>query len=386
MKALIAEADWKPRKNYRLTDDEKKNQRAIIGSQVWQNPRLTIENIPTPVVRDDELLIRVAACGICGSDTHTNETDNEGYILFSGLTKLPCVLGHEFSGEVVEVGKDVRGFEKGDIITSESIMWCGRCLPCRSGMLNQCENVELMGLTSNGAFAEYISVKEKYCWKLNSLEDRFEKKDVFRLGTLVEPIGCAYNGIFISGGGFLPGSHAIIYGTGPIGLGAVLLLRTAGAAKIIAVDVVDERLAIARNMGADVVLNVSNEPSVEEVLKELTSGRGADIQVEAAGAAHITLPLMQKLCSKQGKIVYLGRVDSSANMDLNRVVSGAHTIVGSRGHSGYGIYPEIIRLMEGGRLDVARGMVTALFPFSGVQEGFAQSSKRTDAKILIEMI
>lgn len=385
MKALVANAEWNPRKGYPLSAHESRSKAAIVGSQVWQHPHLEIQTVPTPVVRDDEVLIRVVACGICGSDTHIYETDSEGYILFSGLTKLPCIPGHEFSGEVVEVGKDVIGFEKGDIVTSESIMWCGKCLPCRSGMLNQCENVELMGLSSNGAFADYISVTAKYCWKLNSLEQRFGKKDVYRIGTLIEPIGCAYNGIFISGGGFLPGSHAIIYGAGPIGLGAVLLLRTAGAAKIIALDVVDERLALARNLGADVVLNVNKEPRVEEVIRELTSGRGADIQVEASGAAHVTLPLMQKLCSPRGKIITLGRVDSSAQVDLNGVVSGAHAIIGSRGHSGYGIYPEIIRLLEGGRLNGAKEMVTSVFPFSRIQDGFALSAKRTEAKILIEM-
>jgi threonine dehydrogenase-like Zn-dependent dehydrogenase len=385
MRAFVAEAEWKPRKDYPLTEEENKRKRAIVGNQAWQNPRFALTTVPTPAVLDDEVLVRVAACGICGSDTHIYETDPEGYIIFSGLTKLPCIPGHEFSGEVTEVGKDVIELKKGDIVTSESIMWCGKCLPCRSGMLNQCENVELMGLSSNGAFADFISVKAKYCWKLNSLEERFERKDVFQLGTLVEPIGCAYNGIFISGGGFLPGSHAIIYGAGPIGLGAVLLLRTAGAAKIIAVDVVEERLAIARRMGADVVLNIGNEPHLEEVLKELTSGRGADIQVEAAGAVHITLPLMQKLCSTRGKIITLGRVDTSAQVDLNRVVSGAHAIIGSRGHSGYGIYPEIIRLLEGGRLNGAKDIVTSMFTFSRIEEGFALSAKRTEAKILIEM-
>jgi hypothetical protein len=385
MKAFVAEADWNPRKDYPLTDDENKRRHAIVGSQAWQNPRFAIKTVPTPVVRDDEVLIRVAACGICGSDTHLYETDSAGYILFSGLTKFPCIPGHEFSGEVVEVGKDVFGFEKGDIVTSESIMWCGTCLPCRSGKLNQCENIELMGLSSNGAFADFISVKAKYCWKLNSLEGRFERKEIFKVGTLIEPIGCAYNGIFISGGGFLPGAQAIVYGAGPIGLGAVMLLRIAGASKIIAVDVVDERLAIAKKLGADYVYNSNNEDSSDDVLMEITSGWGADIQVEAAGAAHITMPLMQKLCATRGKIIYLGRVDASAHVDLNRVVSGAHSIIGSRGHSGYGIYHEIIRMLQGGRLDAVTEMVTSVFPFSRIMDGFAKAADRTDAKVLIEM-
>ena len=385
MKAFVAEADWNPRKNYALTAEELRTKRAVVGSQAWQHPRFEIRDVPAPAIGNEELLIRVVNCGICGSDTHTYETDGDGYILFSGPTKLPCILGHELSGEVVEVGREVVGFQKGDIVTSESIMWCGKCLPCRSGMLNQCENVELMGLTSNGAFADFLSVKAAYCWKLNGLEDQFERNDIFRIGTLIEPIGCAYNGIFISGGGFLPGSNAIVYGAGPIGLGAVHLLRIAGAATIIAIDVVKERLDIAKKLGADHVFNFNNEERLEETIMEITSGWGADIQVEAAGAAHKTIPLLQKVCARRGKIIYLGRVDASAQVDLNRVVSCAHTIIGSRGHSGYGVYSQIIRLLQSGRLGGVKEIVTSVFPFSKIADGFALSANRKDAKILIEM-
>jgi threonine dehydrogenase-like Zn-dependent dehydrogenase len=385
MKAFLADAEWAPRNTETLSDDEVARKRAFNGNQVWKNPCITITDVPSPAVGRDDLLIKVAYCGICGSDTHTYETDNEGYIVFSGLAKLPCILGHEFTGEVVETGSEVLGFKKGDIITSESVMWCGKCVPCRTGMPNQCENVELMGLSVDGAFAELISVNAKYCWKLNALEDRLAREDVLKLGTLIEPIGCAYNGIFVSGGGFLPGSYAIVYGAGPIGLGAVLLLKAAGAAKIIAVDVVGERLEIAEKLGADHIINARKEGQPEKIIMQLTTGRGAEIQVEAAGAAHMTMPLMQRACSKRGKIIYLGRVDASVQVELNRIVSGAHSIVGSRGHSGYGIYPNIISLLQNGRLGAAKEMITSVVPFSRIQDGFAASANRTDGKILIEM-
>ena len=385
MRAFVAEAEWNPRTGYPLSSHESAGRTAIVGSQVWQHPRLAIQQVPTPGICDGEVLVRIRYCGICGSDTHTYEKDRDGYIIFSGPTKLPCILGHELSGEVVEVGRDVQGFTKGDIVTSESIMWCGKCRPCRSGMLNQCEQVELMGLTSNGAFADFMAINARYCWKLDSLAGQFERNDIFKVGTLIEPIGCAYNGIFIAGNGFLPGSNAIVYGAGPIGLGAVLLLKIAGAAKVIVIDVVEERLKIAKKMGADHVFNFDSEDSLEEVIMGLTAGWGADIQVEAAGAAHKTIPLLQKLCSKQGKIIYLGRVDASVHVDLNRIVSGAHSIIGSRGHSGYGIYHEIIRLLQGGRLNAVKEMVTSVFPFNRIAEGFALSTNRTDAKILIDM-
>jgi threonine dehydrogenase-like Zn-dependent dehydrogenase len=385
MKAVKAYAEWKPRKGYIPTESENRYKRAISGNLLWKNPSINIVDEPEPNLGSDELLIKVKYCGICGSDTHVFESDSNGYIIFSGPAKLPCILGHEYSGEIIEVGRDVSGFKNGDIVTGESIFWCGKCLPCRSGMLNQCDNIELMGLTTNGAFSEYIAVKAKYCWVLNSLEERFSRDEIFKIGALIEPLGCAYNGIFISGNGFYPGAYAAIYGAGPIGLGAVLLLKAAGAAKIIVVDVIDERLEIAKKMGADYVYNLSKTDRIEKVIMDITADWGVDIQVEAAGAANKTIPLMQRLCSKRGKIIYLGRADSTSEMELNTIVSGSHFLTGSRGHSGYGIFPNTIRLIQGGRLNAVGEMVTSVFPISRIMEAFALSTKRIDGKILIQI-
>ena len=384
MRAFLADADWAPRSGGLLSADEGARKRAYNGSQAWKNPRLAVADVPVPAAGRDDLLIKVSHCGICGSDTHTYETDTEGYIIFSGLAQLPCILGHEFTGEVVEVGSGVRGFAKGDIVTSESVMWCGTCVPCRTGMPNQCEHVELMGLSAPGAFAEYTAVNAKYCWKLNSLEERYAREDVLKVGTLVEPIGCAYNGLFISAGGYLPGAHAVVYGAGPIGLGAVMLLKNSGAASITAVDIVGQRLDIARKLGADFVLDGRDMGAVEARIMEITGGWGADMQVEAAGARS-TMRTIQKLAAKRGKIVYLGRAEASAAMELNGMVSGAIDMVGSRGHSGYGIFPNIIKLLQHGRLAGALDIVTSVFPFAEIAQAFAASSKRQDGKILIQI-
>ncbi|MBZ0157688.1 MAG: alcohol dehydrogenase catalytic domain-containing protein [Alphaproteobacteria bacterium] len=385
MKALRAEAEWAPRNGCVPKGRELTERRASSGSRMYRKPVLDIFEVKEPEPGPDELLVKVKYCGICGSDTHVYESDDEGYVIFSGPAKFPCTLGHEYSGEVVAVGREVTGFRKGDIITGESVLWCGTCMPCRYGMLNQCENVELLGLTHDGAFAEYIAVKAKYCWNLNRLHDRFTDEEVLKIGTLVEPIGCAYNGIFISGGGFSPGAYAVVYGAGPIGLGAVLLLKAAGAAKIIAVDVVDERLGLAKRMGADHVLNAAGTEDLEEIIMDLTSGWGADLQVEAAGAARQTVPMMEKLYSRRAKIIYLGRAEALATVELNRIVSGAHSIIGSRGHSGYGIFPNIIRLLQEDRLNGVGEMITSVFPFSGIADAFTTSTKRVDGKILIDI-
>lgn len=379
MKALLAEAKWEPK-----MQGLDKNQ-AIPGTLAWKDPIFHIvdKNIPEP--KPDELLIRVKYCGICGSDIHVYEKNAAGYILFSGPTKLPCVLGHEFSGEVVEVGKEVKDFCQGDLVTAESVLWCGHCIPCRMGMLNQCKNVELLGLTTDGAFAEHIAIKAKYCWKLNHLKETFPIEDIYKISTLIEPIGCAYNGIFISGGGFLPGASAIVYGAGPIGLGAVMLLKSAGAATIIAVDTMPERLTIAKSVGADYVYNIRNTKDFPEIVQEITGGWGADIQVEAAGSPNHTVPMMQKNIATRGKIIYLGRGELNTSIDLNSIVSGACTIVGARGHSGYGIFNNIITMIQRGKLLGIENIITSVFSFRDILDAFESSRSRKDAKILIDI-
>ncbi|MBI3752910.1 MAG: alcohol dehydrogenase catalytic domain-containing protein [Deltaproteobacteria bacterium] len=384
MKALVVDAEWRPKKHYPLSEDEKVKKRAVIGSQVWRNPTFTIKDKPTPNTEDDEILINVKSCGICGSDTHVYETDKDGYIIFSGLTKFPCIMGHEFSGVVEKVGNRVIGFKKGDYIAVESVMWCGMCTPCRSGTPNQCKNVELMGLSHDGAFAEYAVVNARYCWKINDLKDVYPDEEVFDIGALIEPVGCAYNGIFIAGGGFKPGAAVVVYGAGPIGLGAIALARIAGASLIIAFDVIDERVKIAKGMGADYAFNLNKLDgcSPADKVLEFTQGLGADIQIEAAGAAPQTIPEIEKSLSSQGKIIYLGRAATSTPMYLDVLVSGANKIVGARGHSGYGIFPNIIRLIAAGRLKIDK-MITSRYPFERVMDAIKISSKRADGKILV---
>ncbi|MEK6776015.1 MAG: scyllo-inosose 3-dehydrogenase [bacterium] len=386
MRALVVDAEWSPKNNYGMSEDEKVKRRAMIGSQVWRHPHFEVKDVPVPDIRDDEVLIRVKACGICGSDTHLYETDHEGYIIFSGLTKLPCILGHEFSGVIEKTGSRVSTLEVGDQVAVESIMWCGMCQPCRSGHPNQCEHVELLGLSADGAFAEYISVNARHCWKINSIAKVFSGDKTFDIAALIEPIGCAYNGIFIAGGGFNPGATVVVYGAGSIGLGAVALSRLAGASQIIVFDVIDERLRIAEDMGADYVFNAGklNGYKPSEKVMEITNGRGAEIQIEAAGAAPLTIPEMEKSMSANSKIIYLGRAATTTPVYLDALVSGANKIIGARGHSGYEIFPNIIKLIASGKLNPEK-MITAKYPFEKILDAIVASTKRTGGKILLKV-
>ena len=247
-------------------------------------------------------------------------------------------------------------------------------------------NLDMVGFSAPGAFAEYIATREKYCWKLDGLREHFGEDQLYEVAALVEPIGCAYNGMFIAAGGLRPGAYVAIYGAGPIGLGALLMARAAGAAKIFMFETSPERCALAQEMGADYVGNplelkaAGTSPS--EVVRELTKGHGVDMQVEAAGAATLTVPEMEKSFAPNGKMVYLGRAGNATRMHLDTLVSQANMIVGARGHAGYGIYPYILRMLATGRVP-ARKMITSYFGFSNVLDAMKQSSARTDGKIMV---
>jgi hypothetical protein len=243
-----------------------------------------------------------------------------------------------------------------------------------------------MGLSVDGALAEFVAVSERCCWKINELTNRYSEKDVFDIGALIEPVGCAYNGLFIAGGGFKPGATVVTYGVGPIGLGAVALARVAGAGKIIAFDIIDERVDTARRLGADYSFNINslNGCSPAEKVMELTKGRGADVQVEAAGAAPKIIPEMERSLSAQGKIIYLGRAATSTPVHLDTLVSGAGSIIGARGHSGYGIFPYIIELLASGKLHL-EGMITARYSSDEVMTALENSVDRRNGKILVRM-
>lgn len=383
MKALIARAQWAPREGYTLSTHDEAIKLAGVGNRAWKNPSFAVEEAPVPVITGDEVLIRVRRCGVCGSDTHLYETDPEGYIIFSGPTRLPCVIGHEYSGVVEKVGDGVTQFKPGDLVAVESVLWCGRCLSCRSGFVNQCRHVELAGLTVDGALATYAKAKEWHCWSLNTLRDRFGEGTALDLGALIEPAGCAYNGMFIAGGGFLPGSTVAVFGLGPIGLAAVALARAGGASVVLGFDVIEERLAIARKMGADAVFNFNAGDPAETTLK-LTGGRGADICVESAGAGNATVPIMERALASNGKIIYLGRAARTIAVDLNRMVSGASSIIGARGHAGNGVFDRITSLLAAGRINLGE-MITTRLPFSECMEALRLSTTRIDGKILVVM-
>ncbi len=384
MKGLFLDAKWEPKKDYKVSAWEKATGKAITGNSVWKNPKLEVRETKVPKPKPDELLIRIRACGICGSDMHFYETDDQGYIMYPGLTKFPSILGHEFAGRVEEVGKDVQGFKKGDMVTAEEMIWCGHCVPCRNGYPNQCRNLEEIGFTINGAFAEYIAIGAKFCWKLNALKGACANADeIYEAGALVEPTCVAYNGIFERAGGFRPGAYVVVYGTGPIGLASIALCRAAGAARIIAFEVSAGRRKLAKKMGADEVYDPAKVDSVKKIM-DITDGDGADLHVESAGAPHLTIPVAEQTLAINSRIVQIGRAAKRVPVYLETFQVNHSQFFGAQGHSGNGTFPNVIRLMASGAIDM-RKIITSRYKLGSGVKAIKQSCTRQDGKIMLKL-
>ena len=355
MKAIEINAKWEPKADFKLGSKDIEGKLTYLGSKVWRNPVVKMVDKKRPTIKSNEVLIKVKRCGICGSDVHMNQSYDDGYIYYPGLTAFPVTLGHEFSGEIVESGANAfnkrtgKPYEKGEPVTVEEMVWCGECKPCCDGFPNHCERLQEIGFSIDGAFAEYITVPSKLCWSLKKLEKRYD--DVYKIGSLIEPTSVAYNAVIERGGGIRPGENGIILGAGPIGLAAVKILKTAGAGLIIVSEPEEHRARLAKQMGADFVFNPLKDNFTQKV-QELTDNEGAAIYLEATGLPNIVTPDIQNTiweCKAVNSTVVI-----VARAEQNMPVCGEYfqvrraRIVGAQGHSGHGTFPNVISSMAAG--------------------------------------
>lgn len=389
MRGLQLQAEWAPKAGYTVSEFERRTGKAVTGASVWRHPKVRLADVPEPVLGPKDVRLRPRACGVCGSDVHFYETDRDGYMLYPGLTKFPVIIGHEFSGEIVEAGKEVRDLRVGQLVTVEEMIWCGECIACRNGWPNQCLNLEELGFTINGAMAEQIVVGAKYCWPLDALVERYGTADAAaEAGAQCEPTSVSYNGMFVRAGGFRPGGIVAVYGTGPIGFAAIALAKAAGASRVIAFEVSPVRQALAKQVGADDVHNPVElqkaGTSPHEVILQASKGAGADMQVEAAGAMTATLPEMEQALAIGGKVVIVGRAAERAPMYLEHYQTHAGQVFGAQGHSGYGTFQNVVRLMGSGRVDL-RPIITSRFPLAEAAQAVEKASQRRDGKVMVKM-
>lgn len=385
MKAVTLLADWDPRPEYKLGPKDIEGRQTYLGSKVWRNPRIEILEHDIPKPGKGEVLIEVKACGICGSDVHMAQPDEDGYIYYPGLTGFPSILGHELSGVVVEAGPDAidkrtnKPYKGGELVTAEEMMWCGQCQPCADGWPNHCERLDEIGFNVNGAFAKYIVLPAKLLWSLEPLRARYSEEDIFLAGSLVEPTSVAYNAVIERGGGIRPGDNVVICGGGPIGLAACAILKRQGAAKVILSEPSPGRAELGKKLGADYVINPSEVDFAEEVLR-ITDGYGASLYLEATGLPTVVYPGIEKVIwegrTLNSTVVVVARADAKMPVTGEVLQVRRARIIGAQGHSGHGTFPRVIECMADG-MDMTP-MITKKIKLEQVPENIVML--RTDRK------
>jgi len=355
MKTVELSARWDPKPDFKIGSKDIDGKLTYLGSQVWRDPNLKVIEKEKPQIKPSEVLIQVKRCGICGSDVHMNQAYDDGYIYYPGLTAFPVTLGHEFAGEIVEVGSQAiskrtgKLYEKGEPVTVEEMAWCGECKPCCDGYPNHCERLQEIGFSIHGAFAEYITVPAKLCWSLRKLERNYD--DVFKIGSLVEPTSVAYNAVIERGGGIRPGENVIILGAGPIGLVATKILKTAGAGLCIVSEPEEHRASLAKKMGADYVINPLKENFVEQV-KEYTDNEGASLYLEATGLPQVVTDDIQNAIweckAVNSTVVIVARAEQRMPVCGEFFQVKRARIIGAQGHSGHGTFFNVISSMAAG--------------------------------------
>ena len=308
--------------------------------------RLDVVDFDDPHPEAGEVLVRVRACGVCGSDVH-------GYDGSSGRRRPPIVMGHEAAGVVEALGEGVRGLAVGDRVTFDSTISCGDCFHCRRGEINLCDNRRVLGVSCeeyrrHGAFAEFVCVPERICYAL--------PEDLpFEHAALVEAVSVAVHAANRTPVSL--GDTAVVVGSGMIGLLTIQAVRAAGAGRVIAVDLEPEKLKVASSLGATDTVH-AGEADVVEAVRELTGGRGADCALEVVGATP-TVAAAVGCVRKGGAVTLVGNLAPKVELPLQQVVTRELSVFGTCASAGE--YPACIDLMAAGTIRVAP-LITAIAP------------------------
>jgi L-iditol 2-dehydrogenase len=316
--------------------------KALLLSKYLQ---LEIADLPTPALKPGEVLIQVAACGICGSDVH-------GYDGSSGRRIPPIVMGHEAAGKIAAIGEGGLGFSVGDRVTFDSTIYCGACGPCLRGEINLCDHRQVLGVSCSdyrraGAFAEYVAVPSRI---VHHLPEALS----FSEAAMLEAVAVALHAVTLAPNP--ANSTALVVGAGMIGLLVQQALRVAGCSQIFVADVDNSRLHRAESLGATPIQS-SKSGTAQQVLA-MTNGGGVDIAVEAVGRAETVKAAVESV-RKGGTVVLVGNISPEITLPLQRVVSWQIRLQGSCASAGE--YPRAIELMANGAIQV-KPLITAVAP------------------------
>jgi threonine 3-dehydrogenase len=343
--------------------------RALVKESA--GPGIVLREVPMPVCGPGEALIRVHYAGVCGTDLHIWEWDSWA----SNRLKPPVIVGHEFAGEIAQLGPggDSAGLlAVGDLVTAEGHVVCGHCLQCRLGEAHLCRRTQIIGVDRDGAFADYIVMPASNVMKLEGIPAE--------IGAIMDPLGNAVHTVLEAD---VPGSTVLVLGCGPIGCFAVGVAKAAGASLVIASDFNPKRLELARAMGAQVTLNPGND-DVPTRVRELTGGDGVDLVCEMSGhpSGHA-----QALASARlgGRVNLLGTPNRTTEVDFARdVIFKGLTLYGVTGRKMYRTWHQMQRFLRAGQLN-PRPVITHRFPLECIAEAIQVIKDGLAGKVILEV-
>jgi threonine 3-dehydrogenase len=328
-------------------------------------PGLWLQDVPEPKTGINDVLIRVDRTSICGTDVHIYKWNAWA----QKTIPVPMVIGHEFVGEIAEVGSNVSDFRPGDVVSAEGHVVCGRCRNCLAGRRHLCKDIQGIGVNRTGAFAEYISVPMTNVWHHQPGIDR----DV---ASIFDPFGNATHTALSFD---LLGEDVLITGAGPIGVMAVGIAKHAGARYVVITDMNDYRLGLAKKMGADVALNVT-QGRLKDVQEKLGMKEGFDVGLEMSGTAAAFRDMVDNM-AHGGKIAMLGIQSEPIAIDWNKVVFNMLTIKGIYGREMYETWYKMTVMLESG-LDI-RPVITHRFHYTEFEKGFQAMLSGQSGKVVL---
>ncbi|MFC3853027.1 L-threonine 3-dehydrogenase [Salinispirillum marinum] len=322
-------------------------------------------DVPMPEMGHNDLLIKIRKTAICGTDVHIYNWDDWS----QNTIKVPLIAGHEYVGEVVDMGQEVRGFKVGDRVSGEGHITCGYCRNCRAGRTHLCRNTIGVGVNRDGAFAEYLVLPAFNAFKLpDNIPDD--------LAAIFDPFG---NAVHTALSFDLVGEDVLITGAGPIGIMAAAVCRHVGARKIVVTDVNDYRLSLAKQMGATRTVNVMQE-QLPDVMRELGMTEGFDVGLEMSGVPSAFTAMLNDM-NHGGKIAMLGIPPAHMNVDWTKVIFKGLHIKGIYGREMFETWYKMAALIQSG-LDLTP-MITHHFPVDDFQQGFDVMRSGQSGKVIL---
>src|ERR1700730_4855948 len=329
-------------------------------------PGIWMQDVPEPTVGHNDVLIKIHRSAICGTDMHIYNWDAWA----QKSVPVPMAVGHEYSGEIVEMGSEVRGFHTGDRVSGEGHITCGHCRNCRAARRHLCRNTLGVGVNRPGAFAEYLTLPAANVFKLSPAIDD-------EVASILDPFGNATHTALAFN---VVGEDVLITGAGPIGIMATAVARFTGARHVVVTDVNDYRLELARRMGATRAINVQRE-SLDETMKDLGMQEGFDVGLEMSGHASAVREMLRTM-NHGGSIAILGIPPQDTAIDWSQVIFKGLTLKGIYGREMFETWYKMASLLQSGlRLEP---VITHHFPVQDYLKGFQTMGSGQSGKVILD--